>query len=182
MKLPRVSILAIMAAVIVIAVDCMAVRIVEERIGVVEWLLLIVWGTLPMTNLLAIGLASRLGRRSCGPFLAGFLLCGSNALAATVALIWLQSSWVMYHVETSVAPLLSGINPDASPVLMAILQFVAFSALFLLPQLLFAPDRGRRMPDLDRSAASRRDRAAHRAPVPPAPGPVAARHHPCGRP
>ena len=138
MKLPRVSFLAIMAAVIVAAVDCMAFRSVESRSGL-DWPFdMIVPCALPMLNVLAIGFASSLGRPGRRPFLRGFLLGGSIAVAAMIALVSLKREWIIDRLAVTFAPLLPDMSEDAYPVYLAVAQFVLMPAIFLLPQMLFA--------------------------------------------
>jgi len=85
MKLPRVSIRALMAVVLVVALDCMIVRSVGSRPAfLTSGLTFLLLGSLPMVHLLALG-AARLARGPIRsrPLLIGFLVCGLIALAAT---------------------------------------------------------------------------------------------------
>ena len=138
MKLPRVSILALMAAVIVAAVDCMAFRSVESRSGL-DWPFdMIVPCALPMLNVLAIGFASSLGRPGRRPFLRGFLLGGSIAVAAMIALVSLKREWIIDRLAVTFVPVLPDMSEDAYAGYFAVAQFVLMPAIFLVPQLLFA--------------------------------------------
>ena len=138
MKLPRVSILAIMAAVFVAAVDCMAFRSVESRSGLDEPFNLIVGCALPMLNVLAIGFACSLGRPGRRPFLRGFLLGGSIAVAAMIALVSLRGDWVVHGLEIVFASRLPTMSEETSQTFLVFSRYVLLPAIFLVPQMLFA--------------------------------------------
>ncbi len=138
MKLPRVSILAIMAAVVVLAVDCLAVRTVEARGPFVGPFDSLVCVALPMANVLSIGLALWLRGPGRRPFLRGFVIVGAIALGAVIADVVSGTYWVENRAEAILGPLLKGIDGDKTPVLAAIVEFGAPAALILLPQLLIA--------------------------------------------
>jgi hypothetical protein len=91
-KLPRISVNSILAAVAVIAIDCMVVRSVRSRprpqIGDLD---LIILTSLPMANLLVVGITLLLQWRGrCGPFLPGFVAGGWTALIAYIGLTTLK--------------------------------------------------------------------------------------------
>jgi hypothetical protein len=135
-----------MVTVIVIAVDCMAVRSVQTRSGMVLPFVLVVWGALPMTNLLTIGLAVRLGNSPRRPFLLGFLACGSLAVGASVTLFVFKDQWVVDRLITllvSVWPTTDPeTNPRASLLVWATLLHGVGAVLFLASQLMFALSGG----------------------------------------
>jgi hypothetical protein len=86
----RFSISSLMAVVLVVALDCMAVNTFMVRpLFRANLSELIVFGTLPMANILAIGLirlwADRNGRGRTRPFLVGFEVCGWVTLLLFVA-------------------------------------------------------------------------------------------------
>ena len=81
MKWFRFSISSLMAVVLVVALDCMAINMLIVRLLLRPNLSeLIVFGALPMANILAVGLlrlwADRKGRGQTRPFLVGFEVCG----------------------------------------------------------------------------------------------------------
>jgi hypothetical protein len=139
MTTPRISVQSVMAAMIVIALDCVMVRAVESRPGLTTTLQLVIWGALPMANLLAVGLALLLresgGRR---PFLRGFVAFGAIALGAFVGCALLWRGWIVERLETILTPLVGAMDSDISPAWMAIVQLGVLPAFLLLPQLLVA--------------------------------------------
>jgi hypothetical protein len=82
MKIPRVSITSVMAAVVVVAIDCMTIQSVDLHLDPPTRILtLIVLGALPMANVLAIGITLLIrGRGQSRPFLMGFDAAGAVAL------------------------------------------------------------------------------------------------------
>jgi hypothetical protein len=91
MKLLGVSLGAIMALVVVIALDCMIIRSVSSRPEpLTHTLLIILLGSLPMGHLMAVivALLAR-GAGRARPFLLGFLSCGLLAVFSTI--IWQES-------------------------------------------------------------------------------------------
>jgi len=91
---PRFSIAGLMAVVLLVALDCMCIKLFMDRPypGTIDEHLL--FGALPMANVLAIGLGSLWNkRRSSTPwssFLRGFEVCGAVALFCYVwwAVLW----------------------------------------------------------------------------------------------
>jgi hypothetical protein len=77
----RFSISSLMAVVLVVALDCMAINmLIVRRVFRIPLSELIVIGALPMATILAIGLlrlwADRKGRGRTRPLLVGFEVCG----------------------------------------------------------------------------------------------------------
>jgi len=84
--MPRLSIVSVMAVVIVVAIDCLALRAIDSRNGLAGALHGIALGSLPMVNLLAVGLTLILQeRRKSRPFLVGFEVFGMLALLLFIA-------------------------------------------------------------------------------------------------
>jgi hypothetical protein len=84
--LPQFSITSALAIVFIVAVDCAAIRSVRTRpdglVGLAE---IILFGTLPMANLLATTITARVQRRGMTfSFLVGFTLVGLSAIGATI--------------------------------------------------------------------------------------------------
>ena len=92
MKWPRISVGAVMVALVVVAIDCVVVRSIQARQGgFTNDLKLIVLATLPMANLLAVGLASLAGgkaRARSRPRLVGSVIGAGLALLATAFGLW----------------------------------------------------------------------------------------------
>ena len=84
MKLPRISVGVLMAIMVVIALDCVIYRSINTRpddVGLTS----ILFGTLPMANLLAIGLAwLASGRARHRQFLVGFQIGGWCLLLTSI--------------------------------------------------------------------------------------------------
>ncbi len=128
MKPPRISISALMAAVLLVALDFGLGREVT-RLGMPLAELLIIGG-FPMANILAVGLAAfALTGRAPGPrrpALAGSLAFGGAAFLSFLAcsLLWTRPT------HDSIRPIIeaSGMKPG-----LALASFVA--VLFLAPQL-----------------------------------------------
>ena len=84
MKLPRISLGALMAIMVVIALDCVVVRSVLTR-PYDAGLNIFLYGTLPMANLLSVGVARLVGGQvRSRRFLVGFEIAGLCALLATI--------------------------------------------------------------------------------------------------
>lgn len=142
MKVPRVSVGAGMAAMIVIAIDCVAMRSINQRPDyATELVKLVVLGTLPMANVLTVGIVRlmRDGRRSTR-FLRGFVAAGCGALAAYVACLLLGPNWLW--LDWYAVPVLDVISEASglgtSPLWADIEEVVLAPFLLLLPQLVVA--------------------------------------------
>jgi hypothetical protein len=89
MKYFRFSISSLMAVVLVVALDCMAINmLIVRRLSGPNLSDLILFGALPMANVLAIGLirlwADRKGRGRTRPLLVAFEVCGWVSLLVFV--------------------------------------------------------------------------------------------------
>jgi hypothetical protein len=148
-EMRRVSIRGLMAAVILVALDCVAVRVYNE-----EWRRwpdfgdLAVFGLLPMANILILA-ALALRADPSGPrrpFLIGFLACGWTGWLLTLA-----------AAVVAMQAIHEGIGGALRPVQFFLPLFVLMASLTLLaPQLVLAILGGRYS---HRRAARTRQRA-----------------------
>src|SRR5262249_2499982 len=106
MKPPRVSIATLMAAVMLVAVDCAAMRLLRTDKSVVA---VAFSGVLPMASLLAGGvvlLVRALWRQgACHPFLVGFEAFGVAALGLYLAWYALAFDSLVAYADTLLTPL-----------------------------------------------------------------------------
>ncbi len=135
MKWFRFSISSLMAVVLVIALDCMAINMfMVRRLFRVPLSELIVVGALPMANILAIGLirlwADRKGRGRTRPFLVGFEVCGLVTLHFFVICAVLATD--SFH--DAVGDILRSLSIRPGDRLF----LISAVAILLLPQLAFA--------------------------------------------
>ena len=140
MRFPRISVRIVMAACVVIAFDCMALRSVRSRPA--EMILpfnLIVFGGLPMMNLLLAGLVpTSRGRGVSWPSRQGFQVGGVLALATFLGLALLRPGWILAAVEPIAAFLLDPLESISPPAWVEGVVLAISSALLVLPQLLLA--------------------------------------------
>ena len=134
MKSPRYSISGLMAMVLILALDFGAVRaLLGGPLFVPDLSDLLIYGALPMANILAIGsiylLKSRLDHRGGRPALAGFVIFGMAAL-----LLYLGCSLLATHmIHEGVGAVLRAMGLYPGPIFLA-----GAVALLLLPQLALA--------------------------------------------
>ena len=106
MKPPRVSIATLMAAVMLIAIDCAVLRSLRTDTSFVA---VASSGILPMASLLAGGLVLLVRglwwRGECHPFLVGFEAFGVAALGLYVAWYMLAVESLAAYVEAVLSPL-----------------------------------------------------------------------------
>jgi hypothetical protein len=109
MKPPRVSIATLMAAVMLIAIDCAALRLLRTDKSVVA---VAFSGILPMASLLAGGLVllvRGLWRQGeCHPFLVGFEAFGVAALGLCFAWYALAFDSLVAYADAALTPLDAG--------------------------------------------------------------------------
>jgi hypothetical protein len=99
MKLPRFRLVWVIVAVAIAAVDFWAIRALSDSaVAAGDFL---VFGTLPMANIVAVALMLAKRRRRDHPFLTGFLVFGMMALALYVALTVFYFGEVQDHGATS---------------------------------------------------------------------------------
>jgi hypothetical protein len=137
MKYFRFSISSLMAVVLVVALDCMAINMLIVRpLFRVPLSELILLGALPMTNVQAIGLiplwADRNGRGRTRPLLVGFEICGWVTLLVFVACAVLATR--SFH--TVVGEIVRSLLRRPEEPLFLIVAVAA--AILLLPQLALA--------------------------------------------
>ena len=131
----RLSISALMAIVLLIALDCMAFNILLNRPFFERQLSEVVFfGALPMANILAIGLFRLLTERNrrgrTRSFLVGFEVFGGVVLVVFLACTWVAADPIHHGVDDVLRPLfLRPGNP---------LFLVGAVTLLLLPQLALA--------------------------------------------
>ena len=136
MKLPRFSMMTLLAVIIIVALDCTAFRAFGSRPeALTRPYFLIVPCTLPLVNILAVAVGILLRfRQRMNPFLLGFCVAGWLALIA--------SALVFYAAITALDSWLSGTELEswlmASETREVIALFGAIPSLFLTPQLLVA--------------------------------------------
>jgi hypothetical protein len=135
MKYFRFSISSLMAVVLVVALDCMAINMLIVRpLFPVNLSDLILFGALPMANILAIGLirvwADRDGRGRTRPFLVDFEVCGWVTLLVFVTIAVLATN--SFH--DGVGAILRSLSPRPGDPLF----LIGAVAILLLPQLALA--------------------------------------------
>jgi hypothetical protein len=135
MKHLRFSISALMAVVLLVALDCMTFNILLNRPLFDRNLSEVVFfGALPMANILAIGLIRLLTERNrrgrTRPFLVGFEGFGGVALLLFVACTWGAAEPIHHGVDDVLRPL--SLRPG-NPLFLA-----GAVTLLLLPQLALA--------------------------------------------
>jgi len=128
LHLPRFSIAGLMAVVLLVAFDCVGVRLILDEQNQSMTTIFLVYGALPMANILAIGLGNLWSnRRSSTPrssFLRGFEVCGAVALLCYVG-------WVVLWPMT-LNDLLGFV---LYPLPFGTLRIVVGVTLILLPQI-----------------------------------------------
>ncbi len=135
MKCFRFSIWSLMAVVLLVALDCMAINMFLGRLPFPASLSeLIFLGALPMANLLAIGLfrlwKERNGRGRTRPFLVGFEVFGGVALLLFFVCIWVAPD----SLHDGVGGYLRSLSLRPGDPLL----FTGAVAILLLPQLALA--------------------------------------------
>jgi hypothetical protein len=139
-KLPRLSVNAILAAVAVIATDCMVVRSVRGRPQLLTRdFELIVAGSVPMATILAVGLVllpRRVGRGR--RFLLGFEIGGWLALMVYVGLAVARPWIIGDFVDSAFDSLGERTGWDMTSTAWTTAEQVGFPILLLLPQLFVA--------------------------------------------
>jgi hypothetical protein len=99
MKLPRFRIAWLMVVVAMAAIDFWAIRaLIDAAVVAGDFL---VFGALPMANIVAVALMLAKRRRRDRPFLAGFLVFGVMALVLYVALTVFDLGEVQFRGGTS---------------------------------------------------------------------------------
>ena len=137
MKVPRIRIAWVMFAIAAFAIDLTVMRaLVDYPSPMGEDLL---FGALPMTNVLAVGLLIAQHRPRSRPFLLGFELFGAIALAAYIAwaLLFPGPGGIRPYVSIVLDPIVATMGQTRSLVTLPILWLVVFSMLSL-PQVAFA--------------------------------------------
>jgi hypothetical protein len=143
-KVPRFRITWLMAFIAIAALELLGMRALsglqfQSRLLTQVTVALIV-GTLPMANILAVGLLTGLRRRNNRPFLLGFEVFGATALALYIAAVSLFPEELVSPafdlVRERLIPLLWS-WPSLSLVVLVVLCFTMM-AILLLPQLAFA--------------------------------------------
>jgi hypothetical protein len=139
-KLPRLSVNSVLAAVAVIAIDCMVTRSIHSRprpqVGDLDSVIL---NSLPMANLLAVGIMLLLLRRArSGPFLLGFVGGGGMALIAYIGLAISKPDSIAGLLEAIFDFLEERSGLDMTPPSWATFEEVGSIALLSLPQVLVA--------------------------------------------
>ncbi|APW60130.1 hypothetical protein [Paludisphaera borealis] len=136
MKLPRLSVNSVMIVVFAVAVDCMAIRSIRIRPGVLTGALdVLLLGTLPMANILAVVLTRLVWRRDqTRPFRLGFVVVGLLAVLGTaVGLKPLLSYLESVLVSTTLGDWL-----ESSEIGAMVVAYGVIPGLLLLLQLLAA--------------------------------------------
>jgi hypothetical protein len=131
-KLPRISIAALMTLVVFVAANCAILKGIMARPSV--WNEVFILGVLPMANLLAIGLLPGLQRQRArsrfGGFRAGFEVCGGLAMVTFLALS-LKFTDLFFHFGQSWFQPYLVLTPGLGLVSAVLLAFLG-------PQLAFA--------------------------------------------
>lgn len=135
MKVLRFRIASIMVVVAVIALDFGMIREMPA-IGP-QTSELLVPGALPMATVLPVILLIRQRRPENRPFILGFVLFGATALGIFVTLARSLPREMAMPFTPLFVYLLQIIGPDR-PSLLVLAQTVAFLAILVLPQLVFA--------------------------------------------
>lgn len=141
MKIPRVSVTMLIAAVALVAINCMIVRAFLVRPNyLIDGMDLVAMAMVPMVNILAVCLSIVIRRRfQFGPFVIGFLSFGAMAMLAT----FFRLDWGLLLLAKALAD--TGFEEwidAASPVVEMILACVIVGALPLLFQLAVAVTGG----------------------------------------
>ena len=161
MNVPRISVGAIMAGLVVVAIDCVAFRSIGARPeGMTNRLFLGVVATLPMANILAVVLSrSAGGRPSNRPKLFGFAAGGLLAMLATVfglepglsrLEVIFQGTALLHWLESSPALTLVALGVVVGVAPLAIQALVAMTSVWLIDR--FAPPA---RPELDLASPPR---------------------------
>jgi hypothetical protein len=110
MMVPRFRIAWLMVAVAVAAVDFAATRAALSHLfdGARETALLLLLGTLPMANVLAVGVLIACPRPTSRPFLLGFEIFGALALTVYVVLMTFQRQALILYIYYFDGAILSG--------------------------------------------------------------------------
>ncbi len=135
MSRPRISVLAIMAIALVVAIDCMLFRSVAARPPFFAYDLW--WAAttcLPMANVLALAALWSKGRDRDRRALIGFEVTGWAVVAACVAWPEPLRTWAIdLVVSLGAESYIAG-----SPAREAVIDYVAIPSLYFVPQLLLA--------------------------------------------
>ncbi len=141
MKLPKISILTLMAIVLVVALDGMAARWIASRPGFLTgWVWFVAMMTLPMIHALAIAASLRSQRRGPGrAFLVGFEVAGWLAVGATFAVGLVAMNPLIDDVlDPGLAALGVPTRTGTSRFREAVLLYGVFPVIFLVPQMVVA--------------------------------------------
>jgi hypothetical protein len=143
-KVPRFRITWLMVFVAIAALNFGAIRfwyqLRLDRNTVNNWVEVLTYGTLPMANLLAVGIMIGLRRPETRPFLWGFEAFGATALAFFVPLAYLYTEEMVQPYFLWVLRLRSlqrTVN-HFSPVVRVPIFYSIATLLVGLPQLAFA--------------------------------------------
>jgi hypothetical protein len=143
MKPPQVSLNSVMAAVALVAIDCMTLRMVElDPNPLTLAITLLVLGCLPMANVLAVGLAILIRRgRANAPFWLGFAIAGGIVFVVNVVLTIAIPDRLNKLLELT-EPIVKFVGRrtglESSPLWELILIAGYVPALWLMPQVLIA--------------------------------------------
>ncbi|HEV3163427.1 MAG TPA: hypothetical protein VGZ22_05260 [Isosphaeraceae bacterium] len=142
MRRIRFSIAGLMAFSLVIALECVALRVVATWRGADEFLEL---GLLPMLNLLALGLfliARQVRTRGeSQPFLLGFEVIGWPVVMAFALIAMTNETLILKYIEFAAAPIervFDLLDADYNLVVWQALSGLFVAIILFLPQALLA--------------------------------------------
>ncbi len=136
MKVPRFRIVSIMVVVAIVALNFVAIRDLLGFRSLMGELLIL--STLPMANVLAVGLLIGKRRPGSRPFVLGFVPFGAIALALYVAVVTSVPREIVVSCLAPVSEYLVRMIGAHRPLLF--IRALAFVCLFILvlPQVVFA--------------------------------------------